>query len=137
MQWSDFPTRPTTRLLRQFAGLWLVVFGAIALNQWLGHDRVAFGIAFAVIAVVVGVAGLIAPKLVRPIFVGWMTVAFPIGWVISNILLACLFYGVFTPFGWVRRLAGRDELRVRRLDADSYWQPKPMPADVKRYFQQS
>jgi hypothetical protein len=137
MRWSDFPTRPTTRLLRQFAGLWLVVFGAIALNQWLGHDRAALAIALGILAVVVGVAGLIAPSVVRPIFVGWMTVAFPIGWVISNILLACLFYGVFTPFGWVRRFAGRDPLYLRRGAAESYWQPKPMPADVKQYFQQS
>ena len=91
-----------------------------------------------IIAAVVGVAGLISPNLVRPIFVGWMTIAFPIGWVISNVLLACLFYGMFTPLGWVLRLAGRDALRRRPPSpVDSYWLPKPMPTDVDRYFQQS
>ncbi len=137
MQWSDFPSRPTTRLLRQFAGLWLVVFAALALDQWLRHDRAALAIALAVVAVVVGIAGLIAPRLVRPIFVGWMTVAFPIGWTISNILLAGVFYGLFLPLGGLLRLAGRDPLRRRRRALESYWQPKPMPADVTSYFQQS
>jgi hypothetical protein len=137
MLWSDLPSRPTERLLRQFAGLWLVVFGALAADQWLRHDRATLAIVLAVAAVVVGVAGLIAPRLVRPIFVGWMAVAFPIGWTISNALLAVLYYGLFTPLGGLLRVAGRDPLRRKRPADESYWQPKPMPADVTSYFQQS
>ena len=39
MQWSDIPFHPTAKTLRQFAGLWLVFFGGIALWQALvrGH----------------------------------------------------------------------------------------------------
>jgi hypothetical protein len=137
MLWSDFPSRPTERLLRQFAGLCLVIFGALAADQWLRHDRTALALVLAGLAVFVGAAGLISPKLVRPIFVGWMAVAFPIGWTISNVLLAGLYFGLFTPLGGLLRLAGRDPLCRRRPAVDTYWQPKPMPAHVTSYFQQS
>ena len=36
MQWSDIPFDPSRKTLRQFAGLWLVFFGGMALWQALG-----------------------------------------------------------------------------------------------------
>ena len=35
MQWSDIPFQPDRKTLRQFAGLWLVFFGGMALWQAL------------------------------------------------------------------------------------------------------
>ena len=48
-----------------------------------------------------------------------------------------MFYGLFTPIGLVFRLIGRDPLqRARRPGSESYWTPKPAPADLRRYFKQ-
>ncbi len=104
MQWSDISFAPTSRVLRQFAALVLVVFGGLA--AWYGVAREQPGLAtvFAIVAVVIGPLGLIAPRAVRPIFVVWMVVAFPIGWTISRVLLALVFYGLFTPLGLVLAL---------------------------------
>ena len=137
MQWSDIPRDPPPSRLRQFAALWIVFFGGLAVWQGLWHGRAAVGIGCAVLAVTIGPLGLVRPTALRPIFVGWMVLAFPIGWVISHVILALVFYGLFTPLALVFRLIGRDALALRRsAAARSYWQPRPQVADPRRYFKQ-
>jgi hypothetical protein len=137
MRWSDIPFSPSSRMLRQFAGLWLAFFGGLAAWQGLMRGRLGLAAALAVLALVVGCLGLIRPALIRPIFVGWMVLAFPIGWAVSLVLLGLVYYGLFLPIGLAFRLAGRDALHLRpRPDAMTYWTPRTAPADVRRYFRQ-
>ncbi len=133
MRWSDIPFDASRKTLRQFAGLWIVFFGALAAWQaWRGNST--WGVVW---ALVVGPLGLAKPDVIRPIFVGWMVVAFPIGWTISRLILGLLYYVVFTPLALAFRLTGRDILvRRERPVGDTYWIPKPAVADVRRYYRQ-
>ncbi|MEO6811640.1 MAG: SxtJ family membrane protein, partial [Isosphaeraceae bacterium] len=132
MRWSDIPFSPPIRMLRQFAALWMVFFGGIAAWQGLVRGRVEIALALGTLAIAVGGLGLIWPKSVRPIFVGWMVLAFPIGWTVSLLVLALVFYGLFLPIGLVMRLSGRDALWLRPQPGRStYWTAKPMPTDVR------
>ncbi len=128
MQWSDIPRDPSSRILRQFAVMWLVFFAALAL--W--HESIHL----AVIAGVGGLPGLWKPSLLRPIFVTWMIVVFPIGWLVSQVVLALMFYLLLTPLGLAFRLCGRDVLKLRVGTAESYWELKPAARDVRSYFRQ-
>jgi len=137
MQWSDLPRHPSARTLRQFAGIWIVFFlGWAAYQGWVRH-RPSWGIALAVLALAVGLPGWVRPTLLRPIFVGWMILAFPIGWVVSKLLLLVLYFIVLTPVAVLFRLMGRDLLK-RRLDSghSSYWITKEQPRDIRRYLRQ-
>jgi hypothetical protein len=127
---------PTDRMLRQFAGAWLLVFGGLAANQWLmrGHARTA--IALVGIALVTGVAGLLRPRLVRWLFVAATVLAFPIGWVVSQVMLVVLFIGVVTPVALLFKVQGRDRLARKRSAQSSYWKPKTAMEDVRRYLRQ-
>ena len=137
MRWSDIQFDPPRRTLRQFAWLWLGFFGGMALWQTLVRAHVALGLTLAALALIVGSLGSARPETVRLIYVGWMVLAFPIGWTVSQVMLALIFFGLFMPFGLVFRLIGRDPLqRTRRSDRESYWEPKPTPTDLKRYFKQ-
>ncbi len=134
MQWSDIPRDPSPRMLRQFAGLWLLFFGGLGTWQ-IKFGDVELGCALLSVALVVGVVGLVRPSAVRSIFVAWMIAAFPIGWSVSLVLLAVMYYGLVTPLGLVMRLVRRDPLmRQRPADCASYWTPKTTPADVRSYF---
>jgi hypothetical protein len=134
MNWSDIPWSPPARTLRQFAGLWIGCFGGLAgWHALQGHPTWAPSLA--ALAVTVGPLGLMRPRLVRPIFVAWMVVTFPIGWAVSRLALAFLFYGVFTPLGLWFRLSGRDLLGLRhRPERTTYWTLKPAVHDVHRYY---
>ena len=137
MQWSDVTKPPSDKMLRQFAGLCLVVFGSLAAWRWFHGNTTVWTQLLAGFAVVVGVTGLLVPRAVKPIFVGWMIAAFPIGWTVSRIVLAAMFYLIFTPVAVVFRLMGRDPLHLRRGDGRSHWGAKPAPADSETYFRQS
>jgi Saxitoxin biosynthesis operon protein SxtJ len=137
MQWSDVSFRPPTQTLRQFAVLWLIFFGGLA--GWQGYVRSNPGLAavLGALAVVVGGLGILWPSAVRWLYVGWMVAAFPIGWTISQLILICLYLGLFTPVALVFRILGRDALSRRFLHGPAtYWAAKPAVTDPKRYFQQ-
>ena len=137
MQWSDIPFRPTRQTLRQFAGLWIAFFGGFALWQAVMRGNASLATVLGALALTVGPVGLVRPDWLRPVYVGWMVLAFPIGWTVSLAITAVLYYGLFTPIGLVFRMIGRDPLhRARRPGLETYWSPKPEPADPRRYFQQ-
>ncbi|HEY8503312.1 MAG TPA: SxtJ family membrane protein [Gemmataceae bacterium] len=137
MRWSDIRFDPPRRVLRQFAGIWTVFFGSLAL--WLGYLRgneVLLWV-FAGLAATVGPLGLVWPPVVRPLYAVCAVVAYPVGWVVSHALLALLFYGLFTPLGLSFRLIGRDPLALRRERAqESYWEPRPQPRGPESYLRQ-
>ena len=136
MDWKDVIARPKSRVLRQFAGLWLIFFGGLAAARvWHGHSD---GIAafLAGLAVVIGVLGLVRPAAVRFIYTGWMIAAFPIGWTVSQVMLVILYFVVFTPVALVFRAIRRDALQLRRREASSYWVAKPPAAKAEDYFRQ-
>lgn len=137
MRWSDINFQPTTTTLRQFAALGVLFLLAIGGWQWWAHDRRAIAMMLASLALAVGAAGLARPVLLRWVFVGLTVATFPIGWLMSWILLGSLYYLVFAPIAICFRLVGRDALERRyNRSLDSYWSVKPRLADVRRYFRQ-
>ena len=65
-----------------------------------------------------------------------MIAVFPIGWTISRLMLAALFYLVFTPVGFGFRLIRRDALRRRQSEAPSLWARKAGATSADQYFRQ-
>jgi hypothetical protein len=138
MRWSDIPVRPSDTTLRQFTAVGVLLVAGLA--YWLGFDPDDRALALCLLGggCLWGILGLLYPQALRPVFVGWLCLTFPLGWAISHLVLALLFFGVFTPVGCFFRLIGRDALaRRRRADAATYWQDKSGPADLQSYFRQS
>jgi Saxitoxin biosynthesis operon protein SxtJ len=135
VQWSDISFDPPSRTLRQFAGLALVIFGAGACYQGIVRNHPIAAAVLGALAVGIGVPGLLKPALIRHVYVGAMIAAFPIGWTVSKFILACMFYGLFTPIAVLFRLIGRDSLCLRRQPAlETYWLPKRQTTDPSSYF---
>ena len=127
-----------SRMLRQFAGLWILVFGALAIVQAFLRHQPRMAIALAVLAAAVGVTGLLRPLAIRTVFLTAMAVTAPIGFVVSYVLLAAIFYLIIVPIGLVFRLIGRDAMS-RRPDVaqTTYWVEREQSTDARRYLQQS
>lgn len=137
---------PDRRTLRQFGAVALVGFGAIAAlawNEWLvfsfglGAARPWVAGVLAGLGVLGGIFGLVAPAANKPLYVGVSLVAFPIGFVLSYLILGFLFYGIIAPVGAGLRIAGKDPM-ARRLepDAPSYWSDARPPRSRESYFRQ-
>lgn len=136
MRWSDIPRSPSSRVLRQFGIAFLVFFGAVAAWQGIARGRVTFALVLGFVALAVGIVGSIRPQMLRWLFVGWMIAAFPIGWAISLLLLAFVYFVVFLPAGLISRLVGRDPLALKRSGKEqaTYWIPTRPTVDIRRYF---
>lgn len=77
------------------------------------------------------------PGLRRPIYFAWMYLAFPIGWSVSHLLLALIYYGVLTPIGVLLRLFSYDSMNRKPVPrASSYWIAQSPRRDAKSYFRQ-
>jgi len=129
---------PSVRELRFFAGLIFPAFWGIVafLLHWrAGETTIAITIALA--AGVISLAGLAEPRFMRFVYLGMIYATYPIGFVISHVLLAVVYYVVVTGIAVLLRLLGKDPLN-RRLDpeAESYWIQRNPTTDTTTYFKQ-
>jgi len=72
---------------------------------------------FLVAAIVVHIVNMTAPQVFRPVAVVWLGLSHLIGAIVSRVLLSIVFTLVVTPVGLLRRVAGKDSLRLRAFKA--------------------
>ncbi len=128
---------PGRKTLAEFSEAWMFALGMVLapLAYFRGHAWLAG--AFWVLAVAGRLVGLARPSWMRPVFLGMSLATWPIGWVVSNLTLALLYYGVFTPIALLFRLIGRDTMRRRfDRDAETYWEPYRPDSGLERYLRQ-
>jgi len=136
MQWSDVVAAPSSKVLRQFAGLCLVVCGVLAALALWRHHTTTTTIVITGLGITTGLVGLLRPMAIRWVYSGWMIAVFPVGWTVSRLMLAALFYLIFTPVALLFRLSGRDVLHLSKQDPTSDWTAKPEATSVDQYFRQ-
>lgn len=78
-----------------------------------------------VISLVFFALAILAPILLKPVYIFWMRLAFILSWVNTRLILFIIFYLLFTPIGFMMRLFVKDPLD-RKIDKirDSYWNKK-------------
>jgi hypothetical protein len=132
----DLNLNPSKRILRQFGAAWMVALGALAARQWSVHGDPRAAGALLAVAVLGGSAGLARPHTMRWLFIVCTVAAFPVGWVVSQVMLLVLFAFVITPVAWVLKARGRDRLMRKPTGQASYWKPKAPVQDTRRYLRQ-
>jgi hypothetical protein len=136
MKWSDLPLNPTPRMLRQFSGTWLVVFAGLACQRGFVRHHPDAALVLGTVALL-GLAGLARPAWMRWPFIAATVITFPIGWVISQLVLLLMFLLVITPVALLLRRLGRDILQLKRPpDNVSLWKKHPEKTEAGRYLKQ-
>jgi hypothetical protein len=132
---------PSDKQLRQFAAICLPGFGLIgtACHYGWGFFPVSSTAAntFWILAVGAFLIGIARPTAIRPLYTVMMAVTLPIGWLISAIFLRAIFYGLFTPIGFVFKLIGRDPLHLQKPQSASFWVKHEQRTDPMSYFRQA
>jgi hypothetical protein len=122
---------------RTFGLVFAGFFALIALLPLVhGHRMRAWALVLSVCFLVVA---LVTPKVLAPLNRAWSALGLLLHKVTNPILLGILFYLVFTPFGWLLRLMGKDFLRLTwSTGAESYWilrePPGPEPQSMSNQF---
>ncbi len=68
-------------------------------------------------AIILHVVNMTVPRLYAPVAVLWLGLSHVLGTVMSKILLSILFFGLVTPIGLLRRLFGKDSLKLNAFKA--------------------
>ena len=127
---------PSTKELSQFGWISLVGFPAFGLlfSFVIGEGLLPLWVGIAVGVAVCGLAR-IDPKLIKWVFVGLMLIAWPVGLVVSTVMMAMIYYLLMTPVGLAFRLLGKDPL-AKRPDpsAVSYWHLRTKPPSPASYL---
>ncbi len=109
--------------------------GMVAAPLSMLRDRLILAAIFWILAVLGRLVGMIRPLWLRPVYLGLTLLTRPIGWIVSHVVLALVYYGVVTPIGLVLRMTGYDPLQRRfECDAETYWEPYKPDRGTERYL---
>ena len=122
------------KALRDFGltiGAILVILGGVAL--WRGRGSAAYLLPAGILLIGLGI---FAPRVLLGPQKAWMTLAVIIGFFMSRVILAVLFYAIITPMGLIMKLSGKDMLdeRIDKTKA-SYWHARSEGARPKESYE--
>jgi hypothetical protein len=80
--------------------------------------------------------GALWPSALRRVYIAWMAAVFPLGWAVSQLVMAAAYFLVIAPLAIVLRLGGHDPLARRRRSCESYWSEKQAASDATSWFRQ-
>ncbi len=129
--------KPSDKTLKEFAEFGMFILGLVAAPWMLYRGDTTVAVVFWLTAIVLRVLAFVNPRWVKWPFIALSVVTWPIGFVISHVALAILYYLIFTPVALAFRLIGRDALN-RKFDrqAASYWEAYNPDRGAARYLRQ-
>ena len=83
----------------------------------------------------IALMGVLAPSVIRPFYLVLIRVTYPIGWCVSHLMLAVMYFLVLTPIGFLLRRFHDPMERRFEPETSSYWVPVET-MESERYFHQ-
>ncbi|GAB4328836.1 MAG: hypothetical protein Kow0037_03460 [Calditrichia bacterium] len=107
----------------------------LALLLWFATRNSTWVLAAAALLVF----NMVWPKIFYPVALLWLNLSHILGSVVSRILLTLVFYLVVTPIGILRRIMGKDSLRLGEFkeSPDSVWELRDHqfgPSDLEKPY---
>ena len=134
--------KPGKKELRSFGAIFMGGFVLIGLVKYfwpferlITQDK-TLGLWLMGIGIVVGAIGLTGTKIALPFYWAWLGIAYVMGNIMSRVIMALVYFLVFTPMRVLSDLAGRDKLQLKRPNGDSYWLDISLPKEAERYERQ-
>tara|TARA_Y100000590_G_scaffold438221_1_gene560781 strand:+ start:312 stop:695 length:384 start_codon:yes stop_codon:yes gene_type:complete len=107
---------------RSFGITFFIVFLIIALWPILNSENVR--VWSLIISILFFLLGIFNSKLLTPLNKLWMKFGLLLGKVVSPVVMAVIYFGVVTPTGLIMRILGKDILKLKKNNYNSYWEKK-------------
>jgi hypothetical protein len=127
---------PSRKELRWFAGLWWpLICAMIGLAFFRKFHAPTAAVWIWAVGGLLAALGVIAPRVIQPFYLLLMRLTYPVGWCVSHLVLAAMYFLVVTPIGLLLRVF-HDPME-RRFDraASTYWTVHES-VESGRYFRQ-
>ena len=91
---------------------------------------------FIAVGTLLCLSGFILPIILKPFFIAWMTFAIILGWFMTRLILALVFYGIMTPIGVLSRIFGKKFLKLNfDKTNNTYWNNRKIHSLGKTYYE--
>ena len=80
-------------------------------------------------------SGIVLSFILKPFYKIWMTFAVIIGWIMTRIILAILFFIIITAIGVLARLFGKDFLNLKPDNRDSFWNMRNRDRELNQDYE--
>lgn len=134
-QWMGKPVRTH---VREFAVLFAIIFTGIASFKTYRYGVSTQSLAWALSGIVIGILGYRAPRVLHPLWRGWMKLAHYLSLVMTFLIMSLTWTIGFVPMAMLLKV-----LRIKTIDlsyksgATTYWETRdPKFDDFKRLEQQ-
>jgi hypothetical protein len=134
-QWMGKPVRVH---VREFAVLFSIIFTAIASYKTYHYGVTTNALVWALGGIVIGILGYRAPRVLHPVWKGWMKFAHYLSIVMTFVIMSLTWIIGFVPMAMILKI-----LRIKTIDlsyrsgAVTYWETRdPKFDDFKRLEQQ-
>lgn len=125
----------TRRDLRKFGLTFAIVL--VLLSAYSVWKHVSAYNYLVPIAAALAVTGWRVPFVLKPFYLFWRTITIVIGFIITNIFLALLFYVVITPMGLIFRIAGRKTVPLGWEETTAtYWNRRDPRSSEQNHLKQ-
>ncbi len=132
--WWGVPA-PQRKDLRNFA--WVMAGAAALVGGLLWYVNRTDGMQVAwIISGVFLALGVLWPAVLKPLFIVWMALARLLSFVNTHLILALVFYTLFTLIGFCMRLVRYDPLSRKIVPTeDSYWHHRETPLLPREHYE--
>ena len=111
---------------KKFGFFFTFIFGLAALYFYV-NASVSWAYSMAFFSVVFLFVTLVKADVLLSLNKLWMRFGLLIGMIVSPIVLGVIFFGLFTPYAFIMRMSGRDELRIKFKNKASHWISRSQP----------
>jgi len=124
--------RPSQRQLRQFAACLPLAAWLLA---WFWCRDLALASGAGGVAIVLAGLAWLWPGLIKPLYLGLLILGLPIGWLIRELVMLAVYFGLITPLACWFRLRQRDPLLLQQDKAQpSYWRSRNTSSEPSSYL---
>ena len=118
---------------KSFGIVFAIVFSLIALWPLIkGHEIRLWSLTISIIFLTLG---LMNSKILTPLNKLWFKLGIFLGNFIAPIIMGIIFFFVVTPTGIIMKLLGKDLIRLKKNNEDSYWiKKKDIKSSMKNQF---
>ena len=107
---------------RSFGIVFFIVFLIIALWPLTNNENIR--IWSLVISLIFLILGIFNSNLLTSMNKLWMKFGLLLGKIVSPVVMAVIYFGVVTPTGLIMRILGKDILKLKKNNYNSYWEKK-------------
>ena len=131
--------KPKKKILIDFGDISLAMLSVLGiLFFWLDKISTRGLIIFCIVGLILYTVSRISTALIKPVYLTLVIVTFPIGWIVSHLVMAIFYYGVITPVAIFFKFRKRDALcRSYDKQAETYWFKYDKKRTQKDYFNQT